>query len=71
MAHAPSGKFAANAAWLALGCLAVNLLRAAGVAASAPHAAEALWSTLRTHLIAVPARIACSTRRLVLHLPTN
>jgi hypothetical protein len=29
------------------------------------------WATLRTHLIAVPARIASSARRLVLHLPTD
>ncbi len=34
LAHAPSGKFDANAAWLALACLAFNLLRAAGVGAS-------------------------------------
>jgi len=70
MAHAPSGKFTANAAWLALACLAFNVLRAAGAAASVRHA-KARWATLRTHLITVPARIASSARRLVLHLPTN
>ena len=70
LAHAPSGKFLANAAWLALGCVAFNLLRAAGAAASARHA-KARWATLRTHLIAVPARIASSARRLVLHLPAR
>ncbi len=70
LAHAPSGKFDANAAWLALACLAFNLLRAAGVAASTRHA-KARWSTLRTQLIAVPARVASSARRLTLHLPTN
>ncbi len=70
MAHAPSGKFTANAAWLALACVAFNVLRAAGAAASARHA-KARWATLRTHLIAVPARVASSARRLVLHLPTN
>jgi len=70
LAHAPSGKFLANAAWLALACLAFNLLRAAGAAASARHA-RARWATLRTQLIAVPARVASSARRLVLHLPTN
>jgi len=69
-AHAPSGKFTANPAWLALACLSFNLLRAAGAAASARHA-KARWSTLRTHLIAVPARIASSARRLLLHLPTD
>jgi hypothetical protein len=70
LAHAPSGKFTANAAWLALACIAFNLLRAAGAAASPRHA-KARWATLRTHLIAVPARIASSGRRLTLHLPTN
>jgi hypothetical protein len=65
----PSGKFAANAAWLTLACLAFNVLRAAGAAASPRHA-KARWATLRTHLVAVPARIASSARRLVLHLPT-
>jgi len=38
LAHAPSGKFTANPAWLALACLSFNLLRAAGAAASTRHA---------------------------------
>jgi hypothetical protein len=70
LAHAPSGKFDANAAWLALACLAFNILRAAGAAASHRHA-KARWATLRTHLVAIPARIASSARRLVLHLPAD
>ena len=70
LAHAPSGRFGANAVWLALACLAFNVLRAAGAAASIRHA-KARWATLRTHLVAIPARIASSARRLVLHLPTN
>ncbi len=70
LAHAPSGKFTANAAWLTLACLAFNILRAAGAAASTRHA-KARWATLRTHLITVPARIASTARRLVLHLPTD
>ena len=70
LAHTPSGKFTANAAWLALACTAFNLLRAAGAAAGVRHA-KARWATLRTHLIAIPARIASTARRLVLHLPTD
>ena len=70
LAHAPSGKFTANAAWLTLATIAFNLMRAAGAAASPRHA-RARWATLRTHLIAVPARIATSARRLVLHLPRD
>jgi len=36
-----------------------------------PRHARARWATLRSHLIAVPARIATSARRLVLHLPRD
>jgi len=70
LAHVPSGSFAANSAWLALGCIAFNIMRAAGAAASARHA-RARWATLRTHLVAIPARVASTARRLVLHLPTH
>ncbi len=55
---------------MALGCTAFNILRAAGAAASARHA-KARWATLRTHLVALPARVASTARRLTLHLPTN
>jgi hypothetical protein len=70
LAHAPSGKFTANAAWLALTVTAFNLLRAAGAAASVRHA-RARWATLRRHLIDVPARVASTARRLILHLPRH
>lgn len=70
LAHTPSGSFAANSAWLALACAAFNILRAAGAAASARHA-KARWATLRTHLVNVPARVASTARRHVLHLPTD
>jgi hypothetical protein len=70
LAHAPSGKFTANAAWLALAVTAFNLLRAAGAAASTRHA-RARWATLRRHLIDVPARIATRARCLILHLPRH
>ena len=67
-AHAPSGRFQANAAWLALAALAHNLARAAGALASAFHA-RATTATIRDHLINVPACLARSARRLTLHLP--
>ncbi|WP_442813522.1 transposase [Streptomyces sp. NBC_01754] len=67
-AHAPSGHFRANAAWLALAALAHNLTRAAGTLASAFHA-KVICATVRDHLINVPARLARSARRLTLHLP--
>jgi hypothetical protein len=69
-AHAPSGHFQANAAWLALAALAHNLTRAAGALASAFHA-RATTATIRDHLINVPARLARSARRLTLHLPES
>jgi hypothetical protein len=70
LAHLPSGRFAANAAWLTLAAVAHNLTRAAGCLASLFHA-SARPATIRDHLINVPARIASSARRVTLHLPTG
>lgn len=66
LAHLPSGKYAANAAWLACAVIAFNLARAAAVAAATR---TARWATVRTRIINIPARLATSGRRLVLHLP--
>ena len=68
LAHFPSGRFAANAAWLTCAALAFNLTRAAGCLAGG-HCAKARIATLRRQLINVPARIAHRARRLILHLP--
>jgi hypothetical protein len=68
LAHLPSGSFAANSAWLVLATMAFNLTRAAGALASVFHA-KATTGTIRAQLIAVPARLARSARRLRLHLP--
>jgi Transposase DDE domain group 1 len=68
MAHCHSGTFMANSAWLVLAAMAFNLTRAAGCLASAFHA-RATLATLRAQLINVPARLAHSARKLVLHLP--
>ncbi len=38
LAHLPSGKFAANSAWLALAAIAYNVTRAAGTLAGGAHA---------------------------------
>jgi len=70
LAHLPSGKFAANSAWLVHAAIAFNLTRAAGCLASAFHA-KAATATIRAQLITVPARLARSARRLVLHLPRD
>jgi hypothetical protein len=69
LAHLPSGKFAANAAWLAIAAMAHNLIRAAGALASLPFA-KARAATIRRDLIAVAARTARHARgTLTLHLP--
>jgi hypothetical protein len=68
LAHLPSGRFTANAAWLVCAAMAFNLTRAAGCLASAFHA-RATTATIRSQLIQVPARLARSARRLTLHLP--
>jgi hypothetical protein len=68
LAHLPSGKFCANAAWLVLAVMAFNLTRAA--ATMAGHClTKATTATIRRKLITVPARTASSARRLTLHLP--
>jgi Transposase DDE domain group 1 len=70
LAHVPSGVFFANAAWLALAVLAHNLgrwtLRAAG-----GRWADATTETLRTKLVATPARLVRSARTIKLRFPRN
>jgi hypothetical protein len=69
LAHLPSGRFAANAAWLVIAAMAFNLVRAAGALASLPLA-KARAATIRRDLIAVAARTARHGRGcLTLHLP--
>jgi hypothetical protein len=69
LAHLPSGKFTANAAWLVLAVIAFNLTRAAATI-SGTKLAKATTATIRRTLITVPARVASSARRVTLHLPT-
>ena len=68
LAHMPSGKFTANAAWLVCAVMAFNLTRAAGTIAGT-GLARATTATIRRRVIAAPARVARRSRRLVLHLP--
>jgi hypothetical protein len=68
LAHLPSGKYTANAAWVSLAVIAFNLARAAAVTADL---AKARWATLRAKIINVPGRIASTSRRLDLHLPIH
>ncbi|MDN5715605.1 MAG: IS1380 family transposase [Janibacter sp.] len=68
LAHLPSGKYAANAAWTACAVIAFNIARATAVAADL---AKARWASLRTKIINIPGRIASTARRLDLHLPCD
>ena len=61
--------FNANAAWLVLAVMSFNLTRAAATI-TGPTFAKATTATIRRKLIAVPARVASSARRVTLHLPT-
>ncbi|HEX5118815.1 MAG TPA: IS1380 family transposase [Pseudonocardiaceae bacterium] len=70
LAHLPSGSFTANAAWAVLWAIAHNLTRALGCLAGSFHA-HATTATIRAHLISVPARLARSARRVILHLPEH
>jgi hypothetical protein len=68
LAHLPSGRFTANAAWLVLAVIAFNLTRtAATITGSALQSATT--ATIRRKLITIPARVASSGRRITLHLP--
>jgi hypothetical protein len=68
LAHLPSGRFTANSAWLVCAVMAFNLIRAAATMAGG-RLGKAATATIRRTLVAVPARIASSGRRLTLHLP--
>lgn len=68
LAHLPSGRFAANAAWLVAATIAHTLTRAVGVLAGGRFQ-RAETTTVRARILTVPARIARSGRRLRLHLP--
>jgi hypothetical protein len=68
LAHLPSGRFTANAAWLALIGIAYNLAR---WTANAAGLGTVTTKTLRLTIIATPARLITSARRLRLRMPTN
>ncbi len=67
--HLPSGRFGANAAWLALNVMAHNLARFI----TRIGLGETLigTDTLRRHHIAMPGRLTHSARVRMLHLPTR
>ena len=65
--HLPSGRFAANAAWMAIQVMAHNLARWIGrIGLREPVATT---KTLRRRLFSLAGRLTRSARRLTLHLP--
>jgi len=67
--HLPSGRFAANAAWLAVQVMAHNLAR--WTARIGLGAGIVTTKTLRRRLFALAGRLTRSARRLTLHLPAR
>lgn len=68
LAHCPSGRFSANAAWVVIAALAHNLVRwVARLGLGVIGAVVA--KTLRARFLGVPGRISRSGRRSRLHMP--
>jgi hypothetical protein len=70
--HCPSGRFFANAAWLACAVLAHNLTRwTARLGAIHPDDQLTVTRTIRTRLFALPGRLVNRSGRLILRLPAR
>jgi len=70
--HCPSGHFFANAAWLACGVLAHNLLRwTAEPGEFRPDGELTVARTVRTRLLALPGRLVNRAGHWILRLPQH
>jgi hypothetical protein len=67
--HLPSGRFAANGAWLAVQVMAHNLARWTGRLGLGAGIVTA--KTLRRRLFGLVGRLTRSARRVTLHLPAR
>ena len=70
LAHFPSGKFLANAAWTVIAALAHNLLRWTTVI-GLPNTVIPTARTVRRRLLTVPGRITRTARQLTLRMPAS
>jgi hypothetical protein len=70
LAHFPSARFNANAAWTVIAALAHNLLRWTQTI-GLPQATVRTARTLRRRLLALPGRLTRTARRWTLHLPAR
>ncbi len=70
LAHFPSGKFLANAAWTVIAALAHNLLRWTTLI-GLPDTTIPTARTLRRRLLSVPGRITRTARTVTLRMPAR
>jgi len=70
LAHFPSGKYMANAAWTVIGALAHNLLRWTTLI-GLPDTIIPTARTLRRRLLTVPGRITRTARTVTLRMPAR
>jgi hypothetical protein len=70
LAHFPSGKFLANAAWTVIAALSHNLLRWTTLI-GLPDTVIPTAHTLRRRLLTVPGRITHTARQLTLRMPAH
>ena len=70
LAHFPSGRFLANAAWTVIAALAHNLLRWTTLI-GLPDTTIATARTLRRRLLTIPGRITHTSRRVTLRMPAR
>jgi hypothetical protein len=70
LAHFPSGKFTANAAWTVIAALTHNLLRWTSLL-GLPGQTMRTARTMRRRLLTMPGRLTKTARRWTLHLPAR
>ncbi|HLW95433.1 MAG TPA: IS1380 family transposase [Solirubrobacteraceae bacterium] len=70
LAHFPSGKFTANAAWTVIAALAHNLLRWTTLI-GLPDTTIPTARTLRRRLLTIPGRVTRTARTVTLRLPAR
>jgi hypothetical protein len=70
LAHFPSGRFLANAAWTVIAALAHNLLRWTTLI-GLPDTTIPTARTLRRRLLSVPGRITRTARTVTLRMPAR
>jgi hypothetical protein len=69
--HCPSGRFAANTAWLGAATPAHNLLRWTAILELGATGELVVAKTMRRTLLGMPGRLTRSARRWTVHLPAG